>query len=88
MEMPHERRRASDRRLMIERRRKHDRRSGGVGRPSLTASVETAREHIANAIQMFKRLGNEDGPTDWAGVADAAIGRLTRALAELEAGRI
>ena len=88
VELPFERRRRSERRVQIERRRKNDRRSGGLGRPSVAATVESAREHIANAIQMFSRVGS--GPNadpEWSGVVDAALSRLTRALAELEAGR-
>lgn len=85
--MVNERRRTSDRRL-FERRRKHDRRSGGVPRPSMVTTVESAREHIRNAIQMFKRIGATEPQAEWAGVADAAVTRLTRALADLDAGRI
>ena len=85
--MPFERRRSNDRRMQIERRKKFDRRSGGHARPSAAGTVETAREHIANAIQMFKQIDLGEPQADWVGVAEAAISRLTRALAELEAGR-
>jgi len=86
--MPFERRRRSERRVQIERRRKLDRRSGGLGRPSVVGTVESAREHIRNAIQLF-RAAPASPPSDqeWSGVVDAALTRLTRALAELEAGR-
>lgn len=88
MGTPFERRRSSDRRMQIERRQRFDRRSGGHSRLSIAGTVETAREHIANAIQMLKQIETGETPADWAGVADAAISRLTRALAELEAGRV
>jgi hypothetical protein len=71
---------------MFERRRKHDRRSGGRSRSSI-GTTESAREHIRNAIQMFRRHGDGEPQSDWPGTADAAVSRLTRALAELEAGR-
>jgi hypothetical protein len=74
--------------MQIERRRKFDRRSGGHSRPSIVGTVETAREHIANAIQMFKQMEIGEPQADLVGVADAVISRLTRALAELEAGRV
>jgi len=67
---------------------KYDRRSGGVARPSLVATVESAREHIRNAIQIFKRFGTTEAPAEWSADADAAINRLTRALDDLDAGRI
>ena len=82
-----ERRRSRADRRVFERRRKHDRRSGGFARPSHT-TVESAREHIRNAIQIFKRIGTEQAPAEWSADADAAISRLTRALADLDAGRI
>jgi len=86
--MPFERRRSSDRRAQIERRRRMDRRSGGLGRPSVAATVESAREHIRNAIQMFARVApSTSADPEWSGVVDAALSRLTLALAELEAGR-
>jgi len=87
MGTPLERRRSDDRRMQIERRRTFARRSGGPARISTAGTAETAREHIANAIQMFKQIGGEM-QAEWAGVADAAINRLNRALAELESGRI
>ena len=86
--MPMERRRSDDRRMQIERRKRFDRRSGGHSRASTVGTVETAREHIANAIQMFKQIEHGELQAEWVGVADAAISRLTRALAELEAGRV
>ena len=84
--MPSERRRSTDRRAPIERRARMDRRSGGSGRPSMAVTMESAREHIRNAIQMFARVG-QGSEGEWAGVVEAALNRLTRALAELEAGR-
>ena len=83
-----DRRRSSADRRVFERRRKFDRRSGPHGRPSLSTTFESAREHIANAIQMFRRIGDGESQSDWTGAADAAINRLTRALAELDAGRV
>ena len=74
--------------MQIERRRRVDRRSGGHSRPSIVGTVETAREHIANAIQMFKQIEIGEPQEDLIGAADAAISRLMRALAELEAGRV
>ena len=73
---------------MFERRRSHDRRSGGTLRSSRATTVESAREHIRNAIQIFKRIGTGEAPAEWTADADAAISRLTRALADLDVGRI
>ena len=87
MDTSRERRRSNDRRAPVERRAKLDRRSGGTARPSVAATVESAREHIRNAIQMFARVGQPGGDAEWTDVVDAALNRLTRALAELEAGR-
>lgn len=50
--------------------------------------MESAREHIRNAIQIFRRIGVGEAPAEWSSDADAAINRLTRALADLDAGRI
>ena len=83
-----ERRRSENDRRVFERRRKFDRRSGGNARPSIVATVESAREHIRNAIQIFKRVGLGEAPAEWSADADAAINRLTRALSDLDAGRI
>ena len=87
MDTNRERRRSQNDRRVFERRRKFDRRSGGHARPSET-TVESAREHIRNAIQIFKRIEVAEAPAEWTSDADAAISRLTRALADLEAGRI
>ena len=83
-----ERRRSQADRRVFERRRNFDRRSGGHSRSSLVTTVESAREHIRNAIQIFKRVGAGEAPAEWSADADAAISRLTRALADLDAGRI
>ena len=88
MDFSRERRRSQADRRVFERRRKSDRRSGGHARSPLVTTVESAREHIRNAIQIFKRLGTEEAPAEWGADADAAISRLTRALADLDAGRI
>lgn len=88
MDHSRERRRSQNDRRVFERRRKSDRRSGGHGRPSLVTTVESAREHIRNAIQIFKRIGVGEAPAELTSDADAAINRLTRALADLDAGRI
>lgn len=87
MDAPLERRRSASDRRLFERRRRFDRRSGGTPRPSLVTTVESAREHIRNAIQMFKRIGPGEASAEWPAVAEAAVNRLTRALAELDAGR-
>jgi hypothetical protein len=83
-----ERRRSHNDRRVFERRRKFDRRSGGHARPSTGTTVESAREHIRNAIQIFKRMGAGGAPAEWTSDVDAAINRLTRALSDLDAGRI
>ena len=83
-----DRRRSQADRRVFERRRKFDRRSGPHQRQSLSTTFESAREHIRNAIQMFRRIGDGDPQSDWPGAADAAVNRLTRALAELDAGRV
>jgi hypothetical protein len=88
MDHSRERRRSRADRRVFERRMKYDRRSGGFARPSTAATVESAREHIRNAIQIFKRIGTEEAPAEWSADADAAINRLTRALDDLDAGRI
>jgi hypothetical protein len=83
VETPSERRRRSD-----ERRQVLDRRSGGDD-AVVTSTIESAREHIRNAIQMFARVTtDEDRDPEWPEVADAVMHRLTRALAELDAGRV
>lgn len=87
MDHARERRRSQADRRVFERRRKFDRRSGGVALPSVVATVESAREHIRNAIQIFKRVGT-GAAAEVSADADAAISRLTRALADLDAGRI
>ncbi|HYK09628.1 MAG TPA: hypothetical protein VEV39_02390 [Gemmatimonadales bacterium] len=83
-----ERRRSQNDRRVFERRRKLDRRSGGHARSSIATTVESAREHIRNAIQIFKRIGTGEAPSELVADADAAVNRLTRALADLDAGRI
>lgn len=88
MDTNRERRRSQNDRRVFERRRKFDRRSGGHSRPSIGTTVESAREHIRNAIQIFKRIEVGEAPAEWSADADAAIRRLTRALADLDAGRI
>ncbi|HEX4561707.1 MAG TPA: hypothetical protein VH113_07740 [Gemmatimonadales bacterium] len=88
MDHSRERRRSRADRRVFERRRKFDRRSGGFARLSTHATVESAREHIRNAIQIFQRIGTEEPPAEWSADADAAINRLTRALDDLDAGRI
>ena len=88
MDTNRERRRSQNDRRVFERRRKFDRRSGGHARHSIGATVESAREHIRNAIQIFKRIEGGEAPAEWTSDADAAINRLTRALADLDAGRI
>jgi hypothetical protein len=54
----------------------------------MLTTVESAREHIRNAIQIFRRIGTGEAAAEWTADADAAISRLTRALADLDAGRI
>lgn len=88
MDTNRERRRSQNDRRVFERRRKLDRRSGGHARHSIGTTVESAREHIRNAIQIFRRIGVGEAPAEWTSDADAAINRLTRALADLDAGRI
>lgn len=82
METPSERRRRDERRQVI------DRRSGGETL-TVTNTIESAREHIRNAIQMFARVATDQyQDPEWPEVADAVMHRLTRALAELDAGRL
>ena len=88
MDTNRERRRSQNDRRVFERRRKFDRRSGGHARHSIGTTVESAREHIRNAIQIFRRIGDGEASAEWSSDADAAINRLTRALADLDAGRI
>lgn len=57
-------------------------------RSAMLTTVESAREHIRNAIQIFRRIGTGEAAAEWTADADAAISRLTRALADLDAGRI
>jgi len=83
-----ERRSSQNDRRVFERRRRFDRRSGGHARHSIGTTVESAREHIRNAIQIFKRIEGGEASAEWSSDADAAINRLTRALADLDAGRI
>jgi len=79
-------RRGTQRRVVVDRRYADERRSSSGMRPN----VETPIEHIRNAMQVLIGAVESQAPLtrdDFARRAEAALERLTRALASLEAER-
>ena len=69
-----DRRRGSEQRSTLERRWRAARR----------ASVETAAEHIRNALQLLPLVGSAERTDEGGGSVDAAVHRLRLALTLIE----
>ena len=69
-----DRRRGSEQRSTLERR----------WRAARQASVETAAEHIRNALQLLPLVGSAERTDDGGGSVDAAVQRLRLALNLIE----
>jgi hypothetical protein len=78
---------SAERRHVVDRRRGSEQRSTLERRAYITrrAPVETAAEHIRNALQLLSRLSESEGLTDELGNdLDAALRRLRLALSMIE----